>query len=146
MSKRMLPPLCFLALSAAMPQMPPQYKAIVRWTSGTGGYEYIDEEAFDLTAQKHCTKALENNTVVSILVEQPKVDGMRYFYDTRLKTCQKTDIHGSTIGGLIPYYPTAKNETSETVDGIKCDKWTMDLGSYTISVWFSHNGERFEQY
>jgi hypothetical protein len=128
-----------VASAVAMPKMPPAYKLIIEWTSG-GGYEYIDEEAFDLTNQKHSTKAIESNSVVSILVEQPKVDGLRYFDDLKLKTCQKTNIKGTVLSGIIPYYPTAKNETTEVVQGINCDKWTMDLGTYTISVWFIHNG------
>jgi len=129
-----------VAVATCMPKMPPAYKAIIVWTTGAG-YEYTDEEAFDIPNQRHSNKAIENNSVVSILVETPKSDGMRYFDDIRLKTCQNTNIKGTVIGGIIPYYPAAKNETIEEVQGIFCDKWTMDLGSYTISVWFTHNGD-----
>jgi hypothetical protein len=106
----------------------PAYKAIIVWTTGAGhGYEYTDEEAFDIPNQRHSNKAIENNSVVSILLETPKSDGMRYFDDIRLKTCQKTNTKGTAIGGIIPYYPAAKNETSEEVQGIFCDKWTTEL-------------------
>jgi len=48
----------------AVPTLPQKYSLILKWNR-PGGYEYMHQEAFDLTNQKLSDSQLENNTVVT---------------------------------------------------------------------------------
>jgi len=132
-----------LTLALAVPHLPSKYSLILKWNR-PGGYEYMHQEAYDLDNQKLSDDTLVNNTVVTRTIELPDKThggtGYSYIYDTKKKTCIETDISGEKISGAIRIFDDMKNETTEVVQGQLCDKWTKDLGSYNIAVWFLHNG------
>lgn len=132
-----------LAGVLAVPSLPEKYSLILKWER-PGGYEYMHQEAYDLTNQKLADSTLENNTVVERTIELPDKThggtGKSYIYNTKKKTCVETDISGEKISGSIRTFPTMVNETTEVVQGLLCDKWSQNLGSYNVSVWFTHNG------
>ena len=127
----------------SVPELPPAYSLILKWNR-PGGYEYIHQEAVDLTNQKFADSTLVNNTITERTILLPDKThggtGLSYIYDTREKTCVETDISGEKVSGPIRTFPDMKNETTEVVQGILCDKWTKDLGSYNVAVWFTHDG------
>jgi hypothetical protein len=104
------------------------------------GHEYNHEEAYDLDNQKWSDSVIENNSVTTRTLELPTTTGKSYIYDPLKKSCIETDIKGVVISGAIRMFPDMKNETTEVVEGVLCDKWTKDLGNYNVAVWFTHNG------